>query len=225
MMIDEHRLGILHLRCAGPAALEPRRFAARAALAERVANLVGACLVNIRPRESLKSRAVRDPLTRLYNRRFFDETLGRELANARRGDSTVALMLLDIDRFKSINDRHGHEAGDVVLAGFAEFLAGNVRAGDVACRYGGEEFALIMPSLAPQDARRRAEAIRAGLGGWRLETLPPELAAVTVSIGVAVYPRDGISPRELIGAADRALYRAKRSGRDCVAEAEPRPVP
>lgn len=219
LRVDETVLGSLHVRFGTQTTHAPARLAHRLALAERVGALLAACLLQIRLRESLRLKAIRDPLTRLYNRRFFDETLGREIANARRRDGSVGLLLIDLDHFKAVNDRWGHAVGDRVLCAFAEHLAQQVRAADVACRYGGEEFAVIMPGIPRADAIARADALRRSLHGLRLPDLPPGALALTCSTGVAVARADALVAAELVEAADRALYRAKREGRDRVVAA------
>ncbi len=165
--------------------------------------------------EQLREQANRDPLTGLYNRRYLDSTLERELARCKRGGTPLALILIDIDHFKQVNDTYGHQAGDEVLLRLAAMLASMARAGDVACRYGGEEFLLLMPTMPLASARERAEALRAAFadmevsfGAFKLRT--------TVSVGIAAYPGHGISADELIRNADTALYRAKNLGRNRV---------
>lgn len=165
--------------------------------------------------EQLREQANRDPLTGLYNRRYLDSTLERELARCKRDGDPLALILIDIDHFKQVNDTYGHQAGDEVLLRLAAMLAGMARAGDVACRYGGEEFLLLMPTMPLASARERAEALRAAFadvevpfGAFKLRT--------TVSVGIAAYPGHGISADELIRNADTALYRAKNLGRNRV---------
>lgn len=161
----------------------------------------------------LQEQAVRDPLTGLFNRRYLDETLPREIAVAARGGTPLALAVLDLDHFKRVNDTWGHAAGDRVLAALGQVLRAGTRAGDLACRYGGEEFVVVLVGAALADAVRRAES-------WRqaLEALPPEdaMVPVTASVGVAAW-RPGESAADLFARADAALYRAKAAGRDRVA--------
>lgn len=163
----------------------------------------------------LSEQANRDPLTGLYNRRYLDSTLERELARCKREGQRLGLMLIDIDHFKQINDTYGHQAGDEVLKKLAVMLSEQARAADVACRYGGEEFLLLLPNMPPDIALERAgqwctafAATTFLFGGFRMRA--------TLSIGVATYPDHGESPEELIQCADRALYRAKTKGRNRV---------
>lgn len=165
--------------------------------------------------EQLREQANRDPLTGLYNRRYLDSTLERELARCKRDGNPLALILIDIDHFKQVNDTYGHQAGDEILLRLAALLAGMARAGDVACRYGGEEFLLLMPTMPMASARERAEALRIAFEALEVPFGAFKLKA-TVSIGIAAYPGQGISADELIRSADTALYRAKNLGRNRV---------
>ena len=166
-----------------------------------------------RLQEALQQQAVRDGLTGLYNRRYLDETLERELARARREGQTLSLVMLDIDHFKRINDNYGHQAGDEVLKSLSAILLADVRTEDVACRYGGEEFLILLPKMPLAAALERAEIWRA-----TIERLSIDRAGVairfTISLGVAAYPGHGKTPDELTRCADRALYQAKREGRN-----------
>ncbi|MEO8118324.1 MAG: diguanylate cyclase [Rhodoferax sp.] len=163
----------------------------------------------------LSEQANRDPLTGLYNRRYLDTTLARELARCARDGQPLSLMLIDIDHFKQVNDRYGHPAGDAVLKMLAAMLNEQARAGDVACRYGGEEFLLVLPNMPQDIALVRAEQWRAdfAVATVLFDSLPLQ---ATLSVGVATYPYHGNSPEELIRRADRALYRAKSEGRNRV---------
>ena len=160
--------------------------------------------------------SVRDSLTGLYNRRYMDETLIHELHRAKRNGEQVAVLMLDIDHFKRFNDSFGHEAGDAVLQELGRYLRSSTRGGDIACRYGGEEFALILPSSTQQEGARRAEEIRQGVKLLTLVDKKRSLGEINVSLGVAVFPDHGTEPAALLKAADSALYQAKRSGRDRV---------
>lgn len=167
----------------------------------------------------LEQQALRDSLTGLYNRRYFDDALARELALARRhGNYPVSLVLIDIDHFKKLNDTHGHQAGDAVLQALAGYLSDNSRTSDLVCRWGGEEFVVVMPHTPLESAVQRAET-------WRVEFVatPVHFSGLTLnntfSAGIAVWPVDGDTPDALLRVADDALYRAKSGGRNRVAVA------
>jgi diguanylate cyclase (GGDEF)-like protein len=168
--------------------------------------------------ERMRQTAERDPLTHLRNRRAFDEVFAQETTRYERYGHPMSLLMLDLDHFKSINDRFGHEAGDEVLRQVARVLPAHIRDVDVAARFGGEEFVVLLPETAPVAALEVAERIRVGVGAlaidWRGTRIP-----VTVSIGVASVPERGKDPAGLMGAADAALYRAKANGRNRVEQA------
>ncbi len=166
----------------------------------------------------LEQQALRDSLTGLYNRRYFDEALERELALARRRDYPVSLVLIDIDSFKMLNDSHGHQAGDAVLRALARYLSDNSRAGDLVCRWGGEEFVVVMPHTPREGALQRADFWRAAFAAEPVR-FGDLMLNNTLSAGVAVWPADGGAPDALLKAADGALYRAKTGGRNRVVSA------
>ncbi|HEX4329367.1 MAG TPA: diguanylate cyclase, partial [Burkholderiales bacterium] len=168
----------------------------------------------------LEEQAVRDSLTGLYNRRYLDDALPRELQRAQRENYPVAVVLADIDRFKRVNDTYGHQAGDIVLQALAGLLKDNVRGGDLPCRWGGEEFVLVLPRMPLESAVARGDALRKSFNALRLE-LGGEQVKLTLSAGVAVYPLHGRTAAELVHAADAALYEAKNGGRDQVRAAGP----
>ena len=210
-------LGLLHLAFND----SPQAFdrGLRYELAKTVGEHVSLALANLRLREELRQQSLSDPLTGLHNRRSMEETLDREVHRARRHDGTVTVLLLDVDHFKHFNDQHGHDAGDAVLVCVADFLKKRTRGEDLACRYGGEEFLLILAG-APLDAGlTRAESIRAGIAELPVTVGGRRLDAVTVSIGVASLPLHAAESAELITAADGALYTAKREGRNRVVAA------
>jgi len=163
----------------------------------------------------LREQAIRDALTNVFNRRYLEETLERELARAERESYPLCLIMMDLDYFKDVNDTHGHEAGDVVLKALSETVMRQSRHGDFVCRYGGEEFVLVMPNIGIETARQRAEelhqivnSLNIPYGNFNLTT--------TISMGVAAYPEHGKSKEELLRAADRAMYIAKNTGRNRV---------
>ncbi len=168
--------------------------------------------------EELRDQAVRDPLTGLYNRRYLDETIAREVARAVRYNQPIGIVMCDIDHFKLVNDTHGHLAGDEVLREFAGLLRKHARGGDIVCRFGGEEFVLFFPGMPPDVAYQRAEQLRTELAAKRI-TLGGIVIQVTASFGVASFPGDGQTMDSLIGAVDAAMYQAKETGRDRVVAA------
>lgn len=167
----------------------------------------------------LEEQAVRDALTGLFNRRYLDDALPRELQRAQREKYPVAIVLADIDRFKKVNDTYGHQAGDTVLQALATLLKENVRGGDLPCRWGGEEFVLVLPRMSLENALARANALRTSFAALRLE-LDGQPVSLTLSAGVAVYPGHGTDVARLLASADAALYSAKNGGRDQVRAAQ-----
>ena len=163
----------------------------------------------------LEEQVLRDSLTGLHNRRYLDDMLERELARARRHGYPLSVVLIDIDNFKTLNDTYGHPAGDAFLRAVAAMLNDGVRAGDMVCRWGGEEFALVLPNMSLRDAHQRAESWLAKMRDLRVPFGKSELEA-TISAGIAALPENGRAPADLVKAADDALYAAKRSGRNCV---------
>lgn len=168
----------------------------------------------IRLREFLKEQSIRDPLTGLYNRRFLEETLERELLRAQRAGNMVAVMMLDIDHFKKFNDLFGHDAGDEVLAALARIFQKSVRREDVVCRYGGEEFTIIMPVNSLDIARSRAELILDRVHHLEIFHNDNVFRNLTVSIGLASFPENGETAEAILSAADQALLEAKKRGRN-----------
>ncbi len=163
----------------------------------------------------LIEQATHDALTGLHNRRYMDDVLGRELVRAARENYPVCVMMLDIDHFKGFNDTYGHDAGDQVLMALGDLLRASIRQSDIACRYGGEEFVIIMPGANSEEGRSRAELIRHEFGILTVE-FEKMLLTATLSIGVALFPLHGVSADELLRAADSALYDAKSAGRNFV---------
>ena len=164
----------------------------------------------------MKYQSIVDPLTGLFNRRYMDETLSRELWRAARKATPLSCVMLDIDHFKKINDTFGHDAGDAVLYSLAQRLKDNVREGDLVCRFGGEELVLIMPECAKQDAFERAEKIRAALNASDVIHGDKRVGRISASFGVASFPQDGKDAQALLEAADKAMYNAKNNGRNRV---------
>lgn len=179
---------------------------------------VALALSNVQLRVSLRHQSVIDPLTQLYNRRYLDETLKRELARAIRRNTPLAVILLDLDHFKRVNDNFGHEAGDLLLRNVGRLLLQSVRSSDVACRYGGEELVLLLPECSLEAACARAERLRQDIRALAL-TVNQDVLTASASFGVAACPTHGDTPEALLQAADAAMYAAKRAGRDRVVAA------
>jgi two-component system cell cycle response regulator len=160
--------------------------------------------------------AVTDELTGLYNRRYFDRHVAMMLEKAREQDRDMALMVIDMDYFKAVNDTHGHDAGDIVLKEFSARLRRNIRGVDLACRFGGEEFVVLMPDTDYQQAQSVAERVRTAVAERLFNVGVEKALTITVSVGVALNEHDTDTPEMLLKRADVALYRAKREGRNRV---------
>ena len=190
---------------------------ARRQLVQTASEHIGLAVVNIRLRESLRLQSLRDPMTGLFNRRHMEAFLKREFLRAHRQQHPISLMMIDVDHFKRFNDNHGHQAGDELLIELARYLQQQVRGEDIACRYGGEEFILILPGAEIGIVAQRAERLRVAVAETMRvihegQVLPP----VTLSIGIASFPQHGTDIPSCIRAADAALYGAKNSGRNRV---------
>ena len=203
-------LGVLHLASTQKQGLPPEVQRLAGVLAEQLSLALG----NLRLQETLRSRSERDPLTDLYNRRHLELSVERELARASRHGNCLTFIMLDVDHFKMFNDTHGHDAGDAVLRDVAQVLKRHTRTEDIACRYGGEEFLMVLPGCPLQDAYQKAEAIREAIAQLRVSAVGAGQSRVTASIGIACYPQHGERLEELIRVADTALYRAKAAGRN-----------
>jgi diguanylate cyclase (GGDEF)-like protein len=205
--------GVLTLCATAPLAPATQQLAATAA--DQLALALG----NLQLQASLRTQSIRDPLTGLFNRRYLEASMPRELLRAERRQGALSVLAFDIDHFKRYNDTQGHDAGDALLGAFGALLAQSCRGEDIPCRYGGEEFTLILTEANHSQALARAEAIRKATSElvvhYRAGTLPP----ATVSIGVATYPEHGATPETLLRLADQALYRAKHLGRNTIASA------
>ncbi len=220
MIAAETGLGVLGLPAGAPALVPGQRLLVGATVA-----LVGVSLNSLHLLQEVRESSMRDALTGCANRANAMDRIALELARARRTRQPVSLVMFDIDRFKSINDRHGHLCGDTVLARVGAVLRDSLRASDLKCRYGGEEFLILLPDTPLEGARQAAETLRREL--WKIEVpWNGESVGVTGSFGAACARPDEIDPADLIARADQALYRAKREGRDlvCLALDEPAPA-
>ncbi len=221
MMAQGDTLGVLHLHAntevsRPEGAFQERSHEARTRLAVTLAEQIALALANLRLRERLRLQAIRDPLTDLYNRRYMQESLQRELHRAARKLCPLGMIVLDLDHFKDFNDTFGHDAGDTLLRALAQLLQRRTRREDIACRYGGEEFTVILPEAPLDVTRERAERLREELKRLSVTHNGQVLGEITLSAGVAVFPQHGATGEELLRAADNALYRAKTDGRDRV---------
>jgi diguanylate cyclase (GGDEF)-like protein/PAS domain S-box-containing protein len=226
MVAQGNTIGVLHLefeRTAGPryeSGPESLRDS-RQRLAVGTASQVALSLASLQLRETLREQSIRDPLTRLFNRRFLEESLERELQLAGRKKQSTAILFLDLDHFKRFNDTFGHDAGDLVLQSLADLFRNFFRTTDICCRYGGEEFAIILPESTSVDAATRADALRSEVKNLRLQYKKHPLGPLTVSVGVASFPEHGSTSEELLKIADECLYESKARGRDVVTVALP----
>ncbi|MBC8159521.1 MAG: sensor domain-containing diguanylate cyclase, partial [Alphaproteobacteria bacterium] len=184
-----------------------------------IAEQIGLALSNLRLRETLEAQALNDPLTQLYNRRYMAENFQRELTIAGRKKAPVSVIMLDVDKFKPFNDRFGHEAGDLVLKAVADLLRSQCRETDIVCRFGGEEFLIILPEATLEMAMERAETLRNEAKAMTVEFDGSALDPISLSFGVSVFPDHGADPDDIIRAADMALYVSKNDGRDRVTAA------
>jgi diguanylate cyclase (GGDEF)-like protein len=191
-------------------------MAARSALEQEVTKRIWAEKELTEANLRLHEKAVRDGLTGLYNRGYLEESLDREVSRAKRSGLPVGVMMIDIDHFKRCNDTFGHAAGDVVLRAVGQHVLSLTRGEDILCRYGGEEFVLVMTHASPRAVWGRAEMMRQGVQGLKVEYEGREVGPITLSIGVAMLPDHGESGNAVLQAADAALYQAKREGRNCV---------
>lgn len=185
-------------------------------IATSVSGRIASALANFRLRDTLKSQSVKDPLTGLYNRRLLEESLAWEFLRSERRHRPLSIVALDIDHFKSLNDAHGHDAGNTALKAVADALRASIRKGDTACRSGGEEFTVVLTETSAEDARIVAEKILNSVRALKLVDVGVLLPRITISAGVATYPDHVSTLDQLQRAADAALYTAKHSGRDNV---------
>lgn len=206
-------LGLLQLYCSGAEA--GQRLDAAAGVGAALADAMSLALSNIALRDKLRSQALRDPLTGLYNRRYMEDALERVVRLAERERTEVSVIMIDLDHFKRLNDQYGHAKGDAVLRDSAAAIINQLRETDIACRYGGEELIVVLPNCGLDMAAAKAERIRASI-----ETLSePNGAQVSASLGVACVPATSSSSRDLLANSDAALYRAKQEGRNRVVRA------
>ena len=219
MLAHGEALGVFHLREKVPG--EMVKDIDR--LAKTAAEHIALSVANLRLQGTLRDQSIRDALTGMFNRRYMEETLEREIRRAERSHRNVGIIMLDVDHFKQFNDTYGHDAGDALLSTLGAFLRNNVRAEDIACRYGGEEFALILPDATPEMTHKRAEQILQDARGLDIERDGVPRSPIRLSLGVATYPENGLAGDAVMRAADTALYEAKNDGRNRVMFAQSQP--
>lgn len=210
-------VGLLHVRFAGGA--QSPQLAQGGAFAVRCAEHISMAIANVKLRDELHDQSIRDPLTGLYNRRYFMDAMRRESAVADRGGAGFGLISFDADKFKRFNDNHGHEAGDMVLRALAEKMRSEMPSGAVCARIGGEEFAILLPGTDHDAAVETAQTLCKAVAATEVRTAFGLLPPVTISAGVAAYSGEGTPPSVLMKRADEALYEAKAAGRDRVVAA------
>ncbi|MCL4500501.1 MAG: GGDEF domain-containing protein, partial [Deltaproteobacteria bacterium] len=216
MVAQGDAMGVLRLQCkdARICMNESKRQ-----LATTVAEHLTLALSNLLLRETLRHQSIRDALTGLYNRRYLEGALEREIYRAARHHRPLGIIMLDVDHFKRFNDEFGHDAGDALLQEMGTFLKTKIRQTDIACRYGGEEFLVILPEMSLAAAGQKAEQLREKFKCLNIMHQGHLLRRATISLGVAAFPEHGTTVQNLIRMADKALYQAKEDGRDRVAVA------
>ena len=222
LLVNGEAIGILHLNHV-PSLDENQQSTFCSSFTDRknqiittIAEHIALALSNLRLKDTLRQQSIHDALTGLFNRRYMEETLDRELKRAQRDNKSVGVIMFDIDHFKQFNDLAGHDAGDALLRELGAFLNKTTRGGDIVCRYGGEEFLAVLPGISLENARLQAERLRQGAKELLVYHLGNPLAKCTISLGVAVFPENGLTSEALLKSVDDALYRAKNEGRDRV---------
>lgn len=211
MMAQGEPLGVLYV-----SSLKRGQIAQTRQLALTVAKHISLALANFKLRESLKNQSLRDPLTKLYNRRYLEESLEREIRRSERYPKPLGIILIDIDQFKRFNETFGNAAGDLLLREIGMFLPSQIRASDIACRYGGEEFLLLLPEASLATTKQRAEQLRRNVKYLNIQYRRQILDSITISCGVASFSEHGLTGKAVIQAASAALHLAKAQGGDHV---------
>jgi diguanylate cyclase (GGDEF)-like protein/PAS domain S-box-containing protein len=218
LIVQGERIGVLRLSSNQIEHVQQRDRWER--LGEMVAEHLALALTNLQLRARLHEQSIRDPLTGLYNRRYLDETMGREIRKATRHQRPVGVIMLDLDHFKQFNDTYGHDGGDTLLRAVGTFLQQHIRGEDIVCRYGGEEFTLILPEATLDSTIRRAHEICSGIRRLSISHNGRALRSITASLGIAAFPEHGSDADTVMKAADMALYQAKAGGRNQIIIAE-----
>jgi diguanylate cyclase (GGDEF)-like protein len=210
-------LGLLHLKNAFTTDGSGRaEIADLRQMATMLSEYLSLSIANVKLSESLSRQSIQDPQSGLYNRRFMEESLQREISRAQRKQTQIGIIMGDMDHFKKFNDVYGHAAGDKIITLVGKLLKEKFRGSDIACRYGGEEFIIILPESDQADTIKRADKLREEIKNMELVYQGQVLGTLTMSMGVAAYPANGTRIEELLRVADTALYKAKQEGRDRV---------
>lgn len=204
-------LGFIHLRAMTEASRD--FLESKLPLIHTVAEYLGLALGNFRLQQTLRHQSVRDGLTGLFNRRYLEESISREVARVSRDGSQLGIIMFDLDHFKRVNDTYGHDMGDAVLSQLGKLVLEHVRDEDIPCRYGGEEFTVILPGANLETSRERAEELRRLISSMTIQWNGQIIGNLSVSLGVACYPIHGTTWQQALKAADKALYTAKHAGR------------
>ena len=221
MIAHGEAYGLLHLRLPQPSpGSTGEAFAELPWPATSIAEQLALAVANMNLREALRAQSIRDPLTGWFNRRYMEETLEREVSRAARNRRPLAVIMLDVDNFKQLNDTYGHEAGDLALQNLCDTLKSHIRSEDVACRLGGDEFVLVLPDTTAELAAQRAEELRNAVARMNLQYQGRLLEPMVLSFGVATFPENGRTLKDLLRASDNALFRAKDEGRGAVRSQE-----
>jgi diguanylate cyclase (GGDEF)-like protein len=211
-------LGLLHLMNDFNAKElgEDQAIAGLKEMAITLSEYLSLSLANVKLSENLSMQSIQDAQSGLYNRRFMEESLQREISRVVRKQTQIGIIMADLDHFKKFNDVYGHAAGDKIISQLGKLLKDRFRGSDIACRYGGEEFLVILPESSREDTIKRADGLREEVKKMEIVFQGQILGAITVSMGVAAYPVNGTRIDELLRVADTALYKAKQEGRDRV---------
>jgi diguanylate cyclase (GGDEF)-like protein len=220
LMAQSTSLGLLHIAFNFDSGLTEVRASEQARVL-RLADQIGLALANLKLRLTLREQSIRDALTGLHNRRYLEESLEREVARAARDSNPLAVLMIDLDHFKRYNDQYGHNGGDALLRALGRILKQSGRASDLIARYGGEEFTVLLHNTSLAGASAWCEELRNAVQKMEIRSAEQLLPPITISLGLALYPENGVTADELLSAADAALYEAKRDGRDCLVVAAP----
>jgi diguanylate cyclase (GGDEF)-like protein len=214
-------VGLLHIRFDDLGA-QSARIADAGQFAVRCGEHISLAIANAKLRDELRDQSIRDPLTALYNRRYFMDAMRREVSISERRQSCFGLISFDTDLFKTFNDNHGHDAGDMVLRAIGAKMTEMMTAGEICCRFGGEEFTVLVPAADLEATTALAARLREAVFLMQIRYMEGLLSRVSISCGVAAFPTQGVLPQDILRSADEALYRAKAAGRNCVVVASGR---